>query len=594
MQISKCSSAHLDSATSIVEIIWPLSVPSCPDDNSAGRGVLPLRTFIQETLRRSRTSYSTLQAALYYLILIKPHVPGHDFTMEQPNVAQSSRALQCGRRMFLAALILASKYLQDRNYSARAWSKISGLKVCEINSNELTFCQAVEWNFHIPERVFDRWSEIVLKHTPSSQPPPPSGGAVPSRKVDDWKVTIPLLTPGLGTPAASSSDEKFARSEVSADTKEWVATGLPGDGRSLDTTPTPAKPPRYLEPKLEMAPPPPSLARLGLLPTPQLTPKTLVGANPLVSRHQVTAQGALKTAAGTVINRAQSFGSSRPQTEEWLQLARPIPVEGCQLLNNKMFFAPPSVASSGSSPESMISDQLSRSSRASSISSVSSSNLGCQPNLARVAVRRSANIPMVTHPEYESTKMAENISIVSGSNIYTEDTVTALEHLVFSDGPSAVNTPSPPMRRDLSVPAQAVNGILQRSPDRGPRRSSARPRKRGRPSNDMTNLHQEVRTILHATSPSLRPTSSSQFPAAQSSLSIKTEMSGDTTPTGTEMFQRPDFVRKLSMPQRLPVSKDLGRKRACCANEVFNESGRTGVAVSHTRWQGTSMCGGNL
>lgn len=584
-----------------MEIIWPLSVPNCRNDDSAGRGVLPLRTFIQETLRRSRTSYSTLQAALYYLILIKPHVPGHDFTMEQPNDAQSSRALQCGRRMFLAALILASKYLQDRNYSARAWSKISGLRVCEINSNELTFCQAVEWNFHIPERIFDRWAEIVLKHTPSSQPPPPPTGGVSDRKVDDWKVTIPLLTPGLGTPAASSSNEKFARSEVFAETKDWVATTLSGDGRSLDTTPTPAKPPRYLEPKFEMAPPPPSLARLGLLPTPQLTPKTLVGANPLISKHQFTTQGAVKPTANMLTNRTQSIGLSRPQTEgssrpqmeEWMQPARPAPLEGCQLSNSKMSIAPPSVASSGSSPESMFSDQLSRSSRASSISSVSSSNLGYQPNLARVAVRRSANIPMATHAEYDSTKMAENIGIVSGSNLYTEDTVTALEHLVFSDGPSAVNTPSPSMRRDPSMPAQAGNEPLQQSPGRGPRRSSARPRKRGRSSNDMTNLHQEVRTILHATSPSLRPTSS-QLPAAHTLLSLNSEASGCATPTGTELFQKSDTVRRLSMPQRLPVQKDLGRKRACCANEVLNESGTTGVAVSYTRWQGTGMCGGNL
>lgn len=585
-----------------MEIIWPLSVPSCRNDDSTGRGVLPLRTFIQETLRRSRTSYSTLQAALYYLILIKPHVPGHDFTMEQPNDAQSSRALQCGRRMFLAALILASKYLQDRNYSARAWSKISGLRVCEINSNELTFCQAVEWNFHIPERIFDQWAEIVLKHTPSSQPPPPPTGGVSDRKVDDWKVTIPLLTPGLGTPAASSSNERFARSEVFTEAKDWVATSLSGDGRSLDTTPTPAKPPRYLEPKFEMGPPPPSLARLGLLPTPQLTPKTLVGANPLVSKHQFAAQGPVKPPASTLTNRTQNIGlnglqterSSRPQMEEWMQPARPTPLEGCQLLNSKMSIAPPSVASSGSSPESMFSDQLSRSSRASSISSVSSSNLGYQPNLARVAVRRSANIPMATHAEYDLTKMAENISIVSGSNLYTEDTVTALEHLVFSDGPSAVNTPSPSMRRDSSMPAAAGNGPLQQSPGRGPRRSSARPRKRGRPSNDMTNLHQEVRTILHATSPSLRPTSSSQLPAAHTLLSLNSEVSGCAIPTGTELFQRSDTVRKLSMPQRLPIRKDLGRKRACCANEVFNESGATGVAVSYTRWQGTGMCGGNL
>ncbi|CAJ0924033.1 3075_t:CDS:2 [Entrophospora sp. SA101] len=39
----------------------------------------------------------------------------------------------CGRRMFLASLIIASKYLQDKNYSNTAWSKICGLQVEEIN-----------------------------------------------------------------------------------------------------------------------------------------------------------------------------------------------------------------------------------------------------------------------------------------------------------------------------------------------------------------------------------------------------------------------------------------------------------------------------
>jgi hypothetical protein len=134
------------------------------------KAVLPLRTFIQETLRRSRTSYSTLQVALYYLVLIKPHVPKHDFTMEQPDESLANRVLQCGRRMFLAALILASKYLQDRNYSARAWSKISGLNTQEINQNEMAFLIAVEWKLHIADEVFQRWTEIVLKYTPPSHP----------------------------------------------------------------------------------------------------------------------------------------------------------------------------------------------------------------------------------------------------------------------------------------------------------------------------------------------------------------------------------------------------------------------------------------
>jgi hypothetical protein len=45
------------------------------------------------------------------------------------------RAMHCGRRMLLTALILASKYLQDHSYSALEWSQISGFNTSEINRN---------------------------------------------------------------------------------------------------------------------------------------------------------------------------------------------------------------------------------------------------------------------------------------------------------------------------------------------------------------------------------------------------------------------------------------------------------------------------
>ena len=195
-----------DSAAQIVEVIWPLSVVRRRSEVAlGGKGVLPLRTFIQETLRRSRTSYSTLQVALYYLIVLRPHVPKFDFTMEQPEDSQSLRALQCGRRMFLAALILASKYLQDRNYSARAWSKISGLNIQEINVNEMTFLTAVNWKLHISEELFNKWADIVLKYTQTTTPPPPSPcepfscSFFTENRQCGWASVIPRLTPELDT-----------------------------------------------------------------------------------------------------------------------------------------------------------------------------------------------------------------------------------------------------------------------------------------------------------------------------------------------------------------------------------------------------------
>lgn len=145
-----------------MEAIWPNSSPDTRSEINSRR-VLPLRTFIEETLRRSQTSYSTLQAALYYLILIKPHVHGN---VEQLEAVDDIQALRCGRRMFLAALILASKYLQDRNYSARAWSKVSGLSTLEINQNNILFLTVIDWRLHIPDIIFQRWTAIVLNHGP--------------------------------------------------------------------------------------------------------------------------------------------------------------------------------------------------------------------------------------------------------------------------------------------------------------------------------------------------------------------------------------------------------------------------------------------
>ena len=154
-------------AAQLVQTIWPTSDPPSRNVACLGRpGVLPLDQFISEVLRRSRTSYSTLQIALYYLILLRPYLPSCDFTKEQVGKCAQDKTLQarqCGRRMFLAALILASKYLQDRNYSARAWSKISGLPTQEINRNELSYCVAVDWKLHFPSHIFERWSSITVR-----------------------------------------------------------------------------------------------------------------------------------------------------------------------------------------------------------------------------------------------------------------------------------------------------------------------------------------------------------------------------------------------------------------------------------------------
>ncbi|KAI8632808.1 hypothetical protein F5Y19DRAFT_330917 [Xylariaceae sp. FL1651] len=364
----------VDSSTQIVEAIWPLA--SVFHRQELGhKAVLPLRTFIQETLRRSRTSYSTLQVALYYLILIKPHVPNHDFTMEQPDDIHAIRALQCGRRMFLAALILASKYLQDRNYSARAWSKISGLATQEINQNEMAFLSAVRWKLHITDAVFKRWTEIILKHTPS-QPPSPGSACfqISDKLCQDWKKLILQLNPDLDNiedlisvnPAQRRVLASLPESPSSSPSTPRVRSTLITEATDAMLTPKNISTPTVMEPAPAAVHTPGRLApALGLLPTPRLTPQSAGFCTPAVT----AATSLLGGRCSMSFAMAQAAQVSASQNlDRWPGSINTSP-------RSYMLARRPSLANStstASSPESMISDSSRTSSRSSSISSASS------------------------------------------------------------------------------------------------------------------------------------------------------------------------------------------------------------------------------
>lgn len=203
--------------------------------------LLPIRGFVHEVLRRSRTSTGVLQTALCYLEAIRMKVPTilekeklkeacPDAYMEEPvdrivlgtdlegedlvapesslptarnsscdDIGMSTAAmcvvdglltapsteiiaaddteivappplcattsktpspplpplppqpspLLCPRRTFLACLILASKFMQDRSYSNKAWAKLAGLPPREIGRCERALGEALEWRLWV-------------------------------------------------------------------------------------------------------------------------------------------------------------------------------------------------------------------------------------------------------------------------------------------------------------------------------------------------------------------------------------------------------------------------------------------------------------
>ena len=66
-----------------------------------------------------------------------------------PPLPPQPSPLLCPRRTFLACLILASKFMQDRSYSNRAWAKLAGLPPREIGRCERAVGNVLEWRLWV-------------------------------------------------------------------------------------------------------------------------------------------------------------------------------------------------------------------------------------------------------------------------------------------------------------------------------------------------------------------------------------------------------------------------------------------------------------
>ena len=148
--------------------------------------------------------------------------------------------LLCPRRAFLAALILASKFLQDRCYSNRAWAKLSGLPPREVSRCERALGDALEWRLWVgksslpseePTRpVLRSRSEGFISLTPSTShtlqvPSPPMSDAGASPEIN--RVAPPTLQrrSPQALRRASTAPELYRTSTLAPQTNA-TTTGL--------------------------------------------------------------------------------------------------------------------------------------------------------------------------------------------------------------------------------------------------------------------------------------------------------------------------------------------------------------------------------
>ncbi|KAG2205065.1 hypothetical protein INT46_000038 [Mucor plumbeus] len=140
----------IDCSADIIDSIW---------SNNRSTKVMSTARFIREILKRSRATYSMLQLALFYIFRIKKLIFER---LQQP--LSNNEMVCCGRRMFLAALMVSSKYLNDKNYRNKTWAKIASLHVAEINATEIVFLKLIDYQLYVSKPLYDKWVSLLHDH----------------------------------------------------------------------------------------------------------------------------------------------------------------------------------------------------------------------------------------------------------------------------------------------------------------------------------------------------------------------------------------------------------------------------------------------
>ncbi|KAG8690984.1 hypothetical protein FRC11_007627 [Ceratobasidium sp. 423] len=124
--------------------------PASPAPKTSVPAIAPhvMHWFIVELLRRSHTSAPVIRAALAYIARAAPEIRRAITDSDDESSAMDSPLLD-PRRVYLAAVILGSKFLLDRTYTNKTWAGVSGLEALEVGRCERALAEALQWRLWI-------------------------------------------------------------------------------------------------------------------------------------------------------------------------------------------------------------------------------------------------------------------------------------------------------------------------------------------------------------------------------------------------------------------------------------------------------------
>jgi len=113
------------------------------------------------------SGYSTVLVDVLHRAYLRPSVPGAAtyligrYKQKHPETQLSARD---GVNMFIAALVIADKCINDRAVGRKYWPKIINysLSLSDLSRLEMEFLDGIQWNTSLPSQVFGDF-EGVLK-----------------------------------------------------------------------------------------------------------------------------------------------------------------------------------------------------------------------------------------------------------------------------------------------------------------------------------------------------------------------------------------------------------------------------------------------
>ncbi|KAL9560035.1 hypothetical protein MBANPS3_000150 [Mucor bainieri] len=114
-------------------------------------------------------------------------------------------------RLFIVALMLANKFLDDNTFTNKTWSDVSGMKVHDLNIMEAEFLEALDYNLFVREYDYTVWKHLLEECRDRAQMSYYDG---PQQR--QQLVLMTLQTLGLYTPSTSP-----ASSTVSSPTSSF-------------------------------------------------------------------------------------------------------------------------------------------------------------------------------------------------------------------------------------------------------------------------------------------------------------------------------------------------------------------------------------